>query len=157
MRTVRTPGWLRDFYFHSEREESVPAAAKADDAGLRDTHAGLHERPRSGTAKDLVQMFEAWLLLNHGSGFRLIRDPLAFRKRAQQAARRGNVRRPNAADYDLNELQEPREYNGSLRCYVENRLNGIPYRVDLPWPISAQDSARFQLLPLLRDEDEDYI
>lgn len=157
------PGWLRDFYFHSEPDEGVRPTAKAGDAGFHEADHPLDDHARTASVKELVQLFEAWLLLNHGSGFRLVKDPAPFRNRAAQTARRsrsggrGWHAQPNAGQYDLTEMHEPRLYNGRLRCYVEDRVSGIPYRVELPWPISAQDTARFQLLPLLQEEGADYI
>jgi len=163
MRTVRIGGWLREFYYRARDDEDVRPTAQAGDAGFHDACHPAQDLAGNASPAQLARMFEAWLLLNHGSGYRLIKDPVRFRSRAEQAARRagGAGRRrhpaPDASQYDLAEICEPRLYGNRLRCYVEDRVNGVPYRVDLSWPIDAQETARFQLLPLLQDQGADYI
>lgn len=162
MRFVRVGGWLREFHYRTKDGEDVQPASSADEAGFHDFCDPLQNHAGSASAKQLARLFEAWLLLNHGSGYRLIQDPAQFRNRAEQMARRarsagrGRHSAPNASQYDLTEIREPRLHSNGLRCYVEDRVNGVPYRVDLPWPISPQATARFQLLPLA-EEEGDYI
>jgi hypothetical protein len=91
----------------------------------------------------------------------LILDPTEFRTRYHTlksrgyAGQRGRQSAPGLGAYDVTEISEPQLYNDTLRCYVEDRHNGIPYRVEMPWPMSADSLVQFQLLPI--EGEEDYI
>lgn len=114
-----------------------------------------------GSAERRATFCEAWIRLNHGSGYRLIQDPAEFRSRYHMAKQRGytGVRGRQSAPgfglYDVTEISEPQLYDDTLRCYVEDRVSGVPYRVELPWPMRADALVRFALLPLEDDGDDD--
>jgi hypothetical protein len=130
------------------------------DEGLDDYDRPVGEAGQV-SVQHLILHIEAWLRLNHGSGYRLIKNPADFRNRAVAASQHGGVRgrnsAPHAGQYDLTEINEPQLYSDTLRCYVEDRVSGVPYRVELPWPVNSLDMVRFDLLPQLHDDDEDYI
>jgi hypothetical protein len=119
----------------------------------------LRDYPDVDSAERLALFWEAWLRLNHGSGYRLIQDPADFKSRYQivkqrgYSGARGRQSAPGTGTYDVTEICEPQQYNDTLSCYVEDRLNGVPYRVEMPWPMRADSLVRFMLLPLEGDED----
>jgi hypothetical protein len=121
----------------------------------------LRDYPDVGSPERLAVLCEAWLRLNHGSGYRLINDPDEFKNRYLTVKQRGysgaraRQAAPGCGPYDVSEIIEPQLHYDALRCYVEDRHNGVPYRVEMPWPLRSDALVRFQLLAL--EDDEDYV
>lgn len=129
----------------------------------RDLDEVADAHPQFGRTGSAVVFFEAWLRLHHGSGYRIIRDANEFRRRYEAFAGRGrkalstSQANPAYAIYDVTEVREPELRNDVLRCYVEDRRCGIPYRVDLPWPTNMEATVEFRLLSVRDGRDDDYI
>lgn len=163
MRTSRIGGGAHGLRIDAsldERDRPVLAVADAEYNNMGDL---VRDYPDLVSLDHLAQYCEAWLGLNHGSGYRLIQDPTEFKSRYHMVKQRGytGVRGrtsvPSVGPYDLTEISEPQLYDDVLRCYVEDRVYGVPYRVELPWPMNAEALVQFVLLPLLDDEEEDYV
>jgi hypothetical protein len=144
-----------------ERNYSVLAVTGTEYHTMDDL---VRDYPDVGSAERRAMFCEAWLRLNHGSGYRLIQDPAQFKSRYHLVKQRGytGVRGrqsvPGSAAYDATEISEPQLFDDTLRCYVEDRVSGLPYRVELPLPMRADALVRFELLPLEDGgEDDDYI
>lgn len=135
----------------------------ADGVAYRDMEELVHAYPHIGRTESAMLFVEAWLRLHHGSGYRLIRDPADFRNRYRALAgrsRRGLSAAQSSAQYaryDVTEVSEPDLRSDVLRCYVEDRRCGVPYRIDMPWPAQTHTVVEFMLLPLQYDEEDDYI
>jgi hypothetical protein len=128
-----------------------------------DLDSVMQRYPQLGTTECLALYCEAWIRMHHGTGYRVIRDAADFKTRYQAQTRRGRntVRASHQpADfgtYDVTEVSEPQLRHDVLRCYVEDRQCGVPYRVEAPWPIHTDTVVEFLLLPLQDDEDEAYV
>lgn len=139
-----------------ERDRPVVSVAGAEYHTVDDLVGDFAD---ADSGERLALFCAAWLRLNHGSGYRLIHDPAEFRNRYHivkprgYAGARGRQSAPGLGAYDVAEISEPQLYNDTLRCYVEDRHNGIPYRVEMPWPMNADRLVQFQLLPLEGEED----
>lgn len=135
----------------------------ADGVAYRDMEEVVHAFPHIGRTESAALFAEAWLRLHHGSGYQVIRDPADFRNRYQALAgrsRRGLSAAQSSAQYaryDVTEVSEPELRSDVLRCYVEDRRCGVPYRIEMPWPTHMHTVVEFLLLPLQDDEDDDYI
>jgi hypothetical protein len=122
--------------------------------------AVMQAHPQLGVPEGMALYCEAWIRLHHGTGYRVIRDPAEFAGRYRMLAQRRHsaVRTAHsAADcpvYDVTEVGEPRLQDDVLRCYVEDRLHGLPYRVEFPWPPRPDVVVEFLLLPLQDDDDD---
>lgn len=160
MRPIRNQGWLRLLYQPPDPEDRVWPVTQGSEVDYRDKDASNRELHPPAAPAELVRICEAWLLLNHGSGYRLIRHPDQYRQRhahsSPASSRREWPATHDVRQYDLTEIAEPRVVGDILRCYVADRVSRIPYRVELPWPVTPAGPARFQLLPPLPD-GPDYI
>lgn len=88
-----------------------------------------------------------------GFGFTLIDEPDEFRHRYAALVRHGKAAsgdRPSTADFgpfDTSEVGYLQLAKDKLVFYVEDKLYGVPYRVEAPWPAHAQGMVKFLLLP----------
>ena len=109
--------------------------------------------PELGTAEQLPLYCKLTLHFTRRSGFTLIDDPDEFRRRYAALARHGKAafsNSPSTADFapfDVTEIASPYLAKDSLVFYVEDKLYGVPYRVEVPRPVHAQGMVKFLLLP----------
>lgn len=114
--------------------------------------AAVH--PALGTAEQLPLSCEICLHFTSRFGFTLIDDPDEFRRRYAALVRHSRAAssdRPSTADFgpfDVTEIGHPQLVKDTLVFYVEDKLYGVPYRVEAPWPLHAQGVVKFLLLPL---------
>jgi hypothetical protein len=122
-------------------------------AEVADTH------PQLGMEQCMALYCEAWVRQHHGGSFCVIRHADDFKRRYRVRTQRGRntVSASQSAEdfgvYDVTEISEPKLHDDVLRCYVEDRQYGVPYRVDLPWPVRTDAVVEFVLLPMQYDED----
>jgi hypothetical protein len=89
-----------------------------------------------------------------GPGNILIEDPAQYRDRYEALVRYGsdptgaNAMTADFGPFDTTEIGSPRIDQGKLVFYAEDSLYSVPYRVEAPWPASANDKVKFLLLPL---------
>lgn len=109
--------------------------------------------PELGASEQLPLYCRIYLHFVRGFGFILIDNPEEFRSRYAARVRHGKAAlgdRPTTADFgpfNTSEIGHPKLTEDKLVFYVEDKLYGIPYRVEAPWHDHAQGVVKFLLLP----------